>query len=182
MALRADKRNLTKFSEQAEKLAEDFRRSLVVEGFTRDKAQELTIQKTIEMCRKSAKSESAKAVLSATKFETPNEVISKLIVEQNLIFQERLTSNFNRNSRGNNRGNFNQRNSNNRPDRFNNNNSFNNSGRGNFRNNQPQRGNFNHNRQNSNRSEQVLRIVSGPENSPGPSQDDFKIGIRVHIL
>lgn len=188
LALRAKKTSLSKFSERAEKLAEDFRRSLVIEGFTKAKAQEITIEKTIEMCRKSAKSEAVKAVLSASKFTTPNEVIAKLITEQNMIIQERQTQGDNRTQNQNFKNNrfrgkrgrkgwnssrpFN-RNGNDRNGHANSSSTFRNSnGRSNYRYNRSNRTNSNRgNHNNGNRNEQVLRIVAGSENFPGPSEE-----------
>lgn len=83
LALRADKTSLTKFAEQAELLAEQFRRSLVVEGFSKEKAKELAIEKTVEMCRKSARSSSVISVLASREFKEPKEVVAKMIIEIN---------------------------------------------------------------------------------------------------
>lgn len=40
---------MTKFAEKAEKLAEELKRSLVIEGFPKDKDHELTIRRTVEI-------------------------------------------------------------------------------------------------------------------------------------
>lgn len=50
MSLKVKKGDFTEFTKEAEKLAEAFRRSLVVSGITHAKAQEMTIKKTIELC------------------------------------------------------------------------------------------------------------------------------------
>lgn len=94
LALRADRTSLTKFAEQAEDLAEQFRRSLVVEGFSREKAKEIAIDKTIEMCRKSAKHSTVKSVLASASFKEPKEVIAKMIVEINNVKQDNPQSTY----------------------------------------------------------------------------------------
>lgn len=60
------------FAEKTEKLAESLRRSLIVEGITHAKANEMAIDKTIEVCRANAKSDLVKSVLEAAKFQKPN--------------------------------------------------------------------------------------------------------------
>lgn len=180
IALRLDKKNNTKFSEQANKLAEQLRESLIFEGHTKDKAQEMTIRKTVDLCYKLARSETVKAVLGAKAFTTPSEVIYKF-VEQTDTARQDYFANKNQNgqgsraargnnrSRGNYRNNF-QRNSNN----FNQNRNQN-QNRGNYNNGRGYRGNRqyrgNNSNQNNNRSGQVLRIMGPSENLAGPSQE-----------
>lgn len=83
IGVRLDRENQQSFSKRAEELSECFRRSLVFEGIPAMKADEMTIEKTIELCRKNAQSDLVKAVLASTKFESPKEVIAKMIVEAN---------------------------------------------------------------------------------------------------
>lgn len=193
-ALRLEKGNFSKFSEQAEKLAEALRRTLIVEGISKAKAQEMTINKTVEICRKTARSEVVKSVLASKAFESPAEVIAKFVTEntiarkefreassfkgkkfppnnngnQNKRFDNR-SNNDNRNNSGrynsNNRQNDNQnRNNNNRPNNFQHTRRFTNSNR--HQNNQNNR---QHNARNNNANEHTIRIVSG--NQAGPSSD-----------
>lgn len=195
LALRADRNSLIKFSEQAEKLAEQFERSLVVEGFSKKKAKEITIDKTVEMCRKSAKSDTVKAVLAASKFSEPNEVIAKMIVEINNLKADKPhtsythkynnNNNHNRNSNGNNFNRNSNRNSNTNRNHSNNHNSHNNNNNNNFRqnsnnNSRPNNNNRsghnsnghynNRNYNSSNQSNtQTVRYVSGNETHPGNS-------------
>lgn len=190
MSLRVRKGNFTEFTQEAEKLAEAFRRSLVVSGITTAKAHEMTIKKTIELCRKTARSEVVKSVISSSRYEQPADVLATLVTQNDVARKEKAESdafkskqqnkNFgsqNRNGRfngrgggrgnyGNNGGNYN-----------------NNGGRGgnlNFRqqngnrdNHQRGNGNFRGNGQNrpyqnrGNRNEHTIRVVTG--NSPGPS-------------
>lgn len=182
ISLRVDKRNNAKFAEKAEKLAEELRRSLIFEGHTRAKAQEMTIRQTVDLCYKSTRSETVKAVLAATPFQTPSEVISGFVIQQDKVRQDTSLQSKNNNGYGNgnrNRG-FGQKSRGN----------FRGNSRGNYRNNNQNRGQSNRsgnyqsnnrrgytrgryrggNNQNGNRQEQVLRIV-GSENYPGPSQE-----------
>lgn len=85
LALRADKTSLTKFAERAEEFAEQFRRSLCVEGFSKQKAKELSVEKTVELCRKTARSETVTAIIASTKFNEAKKVIAKMIVEINTV-------------------------------------------------------------------------------------------------
>lgn len=82
-ALRTDRNSLQDFSKKAEDLADHLRRSLIMEGISANKAQEMTIDKTVEMCRASARSDLVKAILASTHFSEPKEVIAKFIVEIN---------------------------------------------------------------------------------------------------
>lgn len=70
------------FATKAESLAESFRRSLVIEGMTSAKANEMAIDKTVELCRLNVTSELVKSVLESTKFDQPKEVIAKMITQQ----------------------------------------------------------------------------------------------------
>ena len=156
LALRADKSSLTKFAEQAEALADQFRRSLCVEGFSKEKAKEMAVEKTVEMCRRSAKNDTVKAVIAASKFTEPKEVVAKMIVEINNVKQDKphnsYTHKFNRQNNGNNNNNNGRNfNNNDRTQRFQNNRQ---NGRGNWRNNGHNNGGNNNNRahNNNNRS------------------------------
>lgn len=187
MALRLEKGDFTKFSESAEKLAEAFRRSLVIEGISKAKAQEMTVKKTVDLCRKIARNDVVKSVLSAATFEKPEEVIAKFVTEVDTAKKERRDAeNFqnrkqlnpnnrkpfnNRDNRDSRRGGrpgqqFNQ--NRNRGFRQNDNRAQNNRGHGNGRGNgrdfrQNNRGNHN------NRPvEHTIRVVSGNGQNPPP--------------
>lgn len=201
MALRLDRGNFTKFTEQAEKLAEAFRRSLIIEGITKNKAQELTIAKTVELCRKTARSEIVKSVLSSGTFSEPADVLAKLVTENEIVRREKReteASNATRQKFQNNKGqNFRQNNGRgrnfqdrggNRFDNRNQNQQGNgqrNGFRGNFR--QNANGNFNQNQNqnrgrnnnNNNNREHTVRIISGNAQDPsGGGQGQEQI---VHI-
>lgn len=87
-ALRLQRGDFSKYHEEAEKLAEQLRRSLISEGFAKTKANELTIDKTIEMCRKSARNDVVKSVISSTHYSTPGEVIAKFITQNDIVKRE----------------------------------------------------------------------------------------------
>lgn len=189
LALHIDKNNMTKFAEKAETLAEQLKRSLVIEGFSKEKAHELTIRKTIEMCRKNSKNETVKAVLSASTFNNPNEVISAMLVQQNIAKDEQKDNNnksnkfdknknYNNNKRGNYRNNNfnnNQNNNDNRDNRNNNNNRG--RGRGGYNNrgyNNNNQNNYNREYNRNNNNDHAIRFVSG--NDQIPSQGGNMIG------
>lgn len=180
IALRLDRKNISKFSEQANKLAEQLEESLIFEGHTKDKAQEMTIRKTVDLCYKLARADTVKSVLGARSFDTPSEVIYKF-VEQSDTARQDFFANKNQNgqnfrsSRGNNRSRGNYRNN---FQKFSNNfnqNRNQNQNRGNFNNGRGYRGNRqyrgNNTNQNNNRSGQVLQIVGPSGNSLTPSQE-----------
>lgn len=83
-ALRIHKGNMTKFAEEAEKLAEAFERSLVSEKFTKEKAEELTVLKTKELCRKVARNDVVEGIIASTKFASPKDVIATFITENDI--------------------------------------------------------------------------------------------------
>lgn len=181
MALRVRKGNFTEFTQEAEKLAEAFRRSLVVSGISRAKAQEFTIKKTIELCRKTARFETAKSVISSTKYEQPSEVLATLVTQNEIAKREKAESDAQKNKQGQNknntqynkngrrfgrgggRGGQNQYNGNGSNQNFRQNGNRDNNQRGNYRGNGQNRGYQNR----GGRPEHTIRFVSG--NSPGPA-------------
>lgn len=120
MALKVRKGNYTEFTQEAEKLAKAFRRSLVVSGISQQKAQEMTIKKTVELYRKTARSEIVKSVLASSHYEQP----ATLVTQNDMAKKEKAESdafkgqqsknsgvqnrNGKPNQKGNGRGNFNQ--------------------------------------------------------------------------
>lgn len=81
MALKSDKSSNQEFAKLAEKLAEDLKRSLIIEGISLPKANEMTTDKTVELCRANVKSDLVKSILASTTFENFKEVVAKFIVE-----------------------------------------------------------------------------------------------------
>lgn len=146
-ALRVDKMSLQEFSQKTEELAESFRRALVIEGIPGNKAEEMTVEKTIEMCRNNARTDLVKSVLASSNFSNHKEVVSKFIVEINTQQTEKQVLTMRMSNKGNRKG-FNKNGKN-----FNNNRNFNNSRnnnqRGRFRN---ANNRFSNNNNNNNRN------------------------------
>lgn len=160
-ALRVIKGNFTKFSEEAEKLVDAFRRSLRNEQFTKEKADEITIKKTQELCRRVAHSESVKSIIASKKFETPAEVIATLITEGDVARREKKEQEAyqKRSNHKNNNKKYNKNQKYNKNDNKGQN-------KGKF---QKNRGNDNHGgKSRSNRNDHVIRIVSDA-NAPSAS-------------
>ena len=115
VALRTDRTSLSSFSDRINELAESLQRALVIEGISPNKAQEMVIQKTVEVCRTNARSDLVKAVLASSKFENHKEVVSKFLIEidtqnhEKQIMAYRSTKfrkqNHYRNNKANNNGN-----------------------------------------------------------------------------
>lgn len=177
-ALRLQKGNFTKFSEEAEKLAEAFRRSLIVEGFTKQKATELTIRKTQELCRRTARSDVVKGIIQSTKYETPSEVISAFITENDTARKEQKEKESFSKNRSNQKFNKNNPKFAKKDQKFNKNNGkFN--GKGKFNKNQNQQGQGGGQR--NNRNDHVIRIVSdaGPSTSNESNQSNAEQVFRL---
>lgn len=157
-ALRIDKQPLQDFSKTAEELADGLRRSLVIEGMSLAKANEMTVNSTVKMCRQAARTDLVKSVLAATKFTDPKDVISTFLVEigqqseEKRVLAYRTTRRneqnyFNKNNRGrtNRYGDYRR---NNYQNNYNNN--YHGRGRGRRNNNQNNR-NYNNNQNNNQR-------------------------------
>jgi hypothetical protein len=177
MALKTDQRNLTDFTKKAEELSEALKRALVIEGISNSKANEMAIERTIEMCRSSTRSDIVKSVVSSSNFESSKDVISKFLIE---ITREKKDQqvlayrNYKPNYRGNsNRGyhsrgyNHNNRGKNNYSNNISNNynNNFGNNRRPNYR-----RGyNNSYNRNNNRNPNNVRAIHETSENLQNPA-------------
>lgn len=110
-ALRADRKSAQEFAKDAELLAEALERSLVFEGFPPNKAKQITIEKTVEVCRASTSKEIVKAVLASTSFHSPSEVLSKFTIETGKEVAEKQILSFRsyrNNSKYNKNGKFNK--------------------------------------------------------------------------
>lgn len=182
LALRVDRNKMVDFTQQAEQLADALQRSLIIEGISQAKAREMTIEKTVEVCRNAARSDLVKSVLAATPFDGPKEVIAKFVVEsatevkekQILAFKQQQKRGNNSRGRGSkNSKNFqNFRNSNNN---FNGNNSGgNNRGRGQGRGRGNGRGRNNYNNQNYNGNGYQEHYVRYAENAGGLPQGGWR--------
>lgn len=182
MALKSDRNNLQNFSKQAEELAEALKRSLIFEGISEDKSQEMVVEKMVEMCRQSARSDLVKSVLASTSFTDPKEVVSKFIVESSTDAGEKSVMSFNsqRGYRGRG-GRVLQFNGRNRYQNHGNRNfrpNYNSNNRGNFHNNN-NRGRFNNHRGHRGRNNYNVRYagneeVPTPERRGHPNQDQLE--------
>lgn len=200
LALKPDKTKLTEFSEQAESLAEALQRSLIIEGIPQAKAREMTIEKTVELCRTAAKSDLVKSVLAASHFDSPKEVIAKYLVEnatettekQILSYQKYSNKNshnrgnnrYNNNNRGNrscgnnNRNNYRGRRGNRYNGRGNNRNSYNNGYRGNGQNNNDNR-NYRNVRYMGNGEAPQIQLGDAQNNPRDGNQNKFSALISI---
>lgn len=91
-ALTFDYKNLSEFCSQAEVLADKCVNALVEEGCTRSKATTMIITKLINICRKSARNETIKAILASSSFCQPRDVLSKFRTEIALAHKENPNS------------------------------------------------------------------------------------------
>lgn len=160
MALKADKMNFGDYASKAEELAEQLKRAYISEEIPNERANQMTIDQTIELCAANTHSTQTKSVLEATQFDDSKDVIAKFIIQerkqtnpQQVLafrgkprFNNRNFQNQNRryHNQYNNYNNFNNRNGF-QARNFNRNNNFNRN-RGNYRG----RGNNSQNNQNGN--------------------------------
>lgn len=120
------------YAKKAEELADSLKRALVLEGIPQSKANEMAIDKTVELCRSNARSDMVRGILAATKFESAAEVVAKYIVESRTETTEKQVLQFRRQNSQNVRGHGFQYN------RY----GYQNNDNNNFGNNQNFRGNF----------------------------------------
>lgn len=119
MALKADRNNLIEYTKKAEQLAENLKRSLILENIPYENANKMVIDDTIELCRANTNSVLVKAGLIGYQFKDAKEVLAKYTVETRKDVEEKqilsfrqTNSNSNRNfgnnfqRRGNGRGNY----------------------------------------------------------------------------
>lgn len=181
LALRLVKGNFSEFTKRAEELADEYRRSLIDEGITKAKAEQMAIKKTIELCRRVAISETVKSVVQSTKYEKPSEVLATFVTQCDIakkekreaeVFKQNLSKNSNgfrgknKFGRGGNRG----QNGQNRDSREQRDGRgrYQSRGTGNYRGNGNQRG-FGRNQYAQPRNEQTIRLVAAQ--APQPAQN-----------
>lgn len=81
---------LNDFTKKVDELSEHLQRSLIAEKYPEDKARQIAVEKTIEVCRSNSRSSVIKAVLSTPNgFQTPQEVISTFLTQINIARTER---------------------------------------------------------------------------------------------
>lgn len=92
-AIQFDNRNLTDFTVEVEKVADQLHEALMVEGVSNKKAMEMTIDRVVEICRKQARSSVVKSVLASAYFHHPKEVLSKFTTEVAIAARESNNTN-----------------------------------------------------------------------------------------
>lgn len=98
----------SEFAQKIDELSDALRRTLIIEGITPPKANEMVIEKTVEMCRRNTHSDLIKSVLEATEFKSPKDVVAKLITQidksrtEHQILSYHANTNNNRFNNGNN--------------------------------------------------------------------------------
>lgn len=176
LALRMQKGNYSKFAEEAEKLGESLRRSLISEKLTKEKAEELTIRRMVELCRKTARNDVVKSVLESTKYETSKEVIATFITQSDKAKSEYKETQANNAKKSTNTNTYNKSNKNSYKNKDGNGSNKNSSYRANNRNQNGQSNKNGQNQQqnrgryNKNRTEHTIRVVSGSQPSTSVEQ------------
>lgn len=99
LALRLTHTTQDEFAKKVEELSESFRRSLIIEGISAAKATEMSIEKTIDLCRSQTKNEIVKSVLESSTFTSSKDVVAKLLTQSEKARKEHqiLTYSTNRN-------------------------------------------------------------------------------------
>lgn len=103
LSLKFNPNHAEECSKKAEELADALKRTLIVEGVSAEKANQMTIDKTIEVCRRNTNSPMIKSVLEASTFETAKDVVAKLITQTDKTKAETQILSYNR-PNNNNRG------------------------------------------------------------------------------
>lgn len=195
LSLKLKDNDFDKFNQRAEELAEAFKRSLVIEGITKAKALDMTISKTIDLCRANTRSGTAKSIIESSTYSSPGEVLSNFVIQNDKARKERDALELERLSKKNQRGtykhgnsghrgnNSNYRGNHNNGNNFNNNRNNNNNGsRNDNRNNNYGNGNYrggsrgrgyqnrgyqnNGNRGGQGTNEHTIRLVTGNAQAP----------------
>lgn len=178
LALRLDRGSVQDFAKKAEDLCDAFRRALVMEGIPSAKADEMTIQKTVELCRANTRSDLVKSILASATFGSSKEVIAKMITESNVEVQEKQVLSYNKTSYNrNNKNKYNNYNSNYNNNKNTNHSNYNNSNRNrshNYNKNN-NKSNYYHNQQNNNNRNrnnnyESIRVAENSE-APQGSQE-----------
>lgn len=172
LALRLQKGDYSKFATEAEKLGEALRRSLISEDFTKAKAEEISIKRMIELCRKTARSDVVKSVLESTKYNSCKEVIATFITQCDIVRRENKEFQPNNSKKSNSKGTSYNKGPNKNKTNGDNSSNKNPNYRGNNRNQNNQNGKSQQNRTRSNRNgtEHTIRLVSGAQPSTSVEQ------------
>lgn len=170
-ALRVMKGDFSTYHKEAEKLAEQLRRSYISEGLTKIKANEESIDKTKEMCRRAARTDVVKSVISSSHYQTPAEVIATFITQNDLARKEHREREAFKNGKQQNRQNKNapRQFQNDRRQNYNKNGQFDRNSNGNRNDRSYNRGNrrSDNSRGKPNKNEHTIRFIANqPNNTP----------------
>lgn len=168
-ALNISYRDLSTFFESAEKLSDEYIASLSEEGVSKQKAKQMATKTVVDLCRRTARNDTIKVIIAATKFDSPREVINKFRAEVSELQRNRPNLNQSNQTnkyhpRSNNFSGRNQQNRNN----FQSFSSTNNNDRSNSTNNH--RANYTNNNSNTNFSPRTSNVVRYMQESE-PQQD-----------
>lgn len=201
LALRLTNSTQDEFAKKCEELADSLRRSLIIEGMTPQKATEIAVEKTIDLCRSQAKSDIVKSILESATFASPKDVVAKLLTQNEKAKKEHNVLIF-RSARNQTqyrpqasfaprRGNFHNQMSyrnDNRNGRYYGNNTngngtqqsfrFNQNGRGRGRYNNNTNRNFSSTRPQNTHGSQSVRLVSREETGNSQSPRQFTLGAQ----
>lgn len=97
-ALRLDNMSYQDFAKVAEEVADSYKRSLISEGISKQKSKELSIERTVELCKSTARSSLIKTVIAATTFQDTKDVIALFLVELGNEKSEGTILHYNRNN------------------------------------------------------------------------------------
>lgn len=110
MALKADKNNLTEFAKKAEQLADNLKRSLILEGIPYENANKMVIDNTIDLCRSNTTAILVKAgLIGPNDFKDSREVLAKYITETRKDTEEKQILSIRQTNTNRNNGNNYQR-------------------------------------------------------------------------
>lgn len=80
LALKFDRNKISDFTEQADKLSKAYKRALARRGIPLQTAQEMSVEKMIEVCLNLTQSSFVRSVLASKQFATPHQVVAAFAV------------------------------------------------------------------------------------------------------
>lgn len=104
MALRADRNNFTDYAKKTEELADQLKRSLIMENIPIENANRMAIDRTIELCQANTTSYLVKSALESTPFNEPKDVVAKFIITSRKEKPETQILTYHTNNQNNQRG------------------------------------------------------------------------------
>lgn len=80
-AITFDYHNLSKYTEEVNKISDQLITTYIQDGIPLQKANEMTVEQVTDTCRRSARNDLVKSVLASSSFDTPKDVLSKFTTE-----------------------------------------------------------------------------------------------------